>query len=72
MLRLHMRIEGISTQNATERWMKLCGEAATEQDSHRLLELIKEINDLLEEKQSRLNGKKVDGTSPNGGNGNSG
>jgi len=56
----------------TIRWRKLCEEAAKEQDSQRLLELVKEINNLLEEKQSRLNGKKVDGTSPNGGNGNSG
>jgi hypothetical protein len=53
----------------SELWMTLCEEAANEQDPQRLLELVKEINDLLEEKRMRLNGKKVDGTSPNGGNG---
>ena len=42
----------------TELWKTLCEEAANEQDPRRLLELVKEINDLLEEKQMRLNGKK--------------
>jgi hypothetical protein len=37
-----------------ERWRKLCEQAAIEQDSDRLLELIKEINRLLEEKEERL------------------
>ena len=54
----------------TIRWRKLCEEAAKEQDSQRLLELVKEINNLLEEKQSRLS-RKNDGTPPNG-NGSSG
>lgn len=37
-----------------ERWRKLCEQAASEQDSERLLELAKEINRLLEEKEERL------------------
>jgi hypothetical protein len=34
-----------------ERWETLCKKAATEQDPEKLLELIKEINNLLEEKR---------------------
>ena len=37
-----------------ERWHNLCEQAAIEQDPERLLELIKEINQLLEEKEQRL------------------
>jgi hypothetical protein len=37
-----------------ERWWILCEQAATEQDSDKLMKLVKEINDLLDEKQNRL------------------
>jgi hypothetical protein len=37
-----------------ERFLELCGLAANEQDPHRLLELVKEINNLLEAKGERL------------------
>jgi len=37
-----------------ERFLELCGLAANEQDSHRLLELVREINNLLEAKEERL------------------
>ena len=37
-----------------ERWRELCERAAVEQDSTELLELVREINDLLEQKQRRL------------------
>lgn len=37
-----------------QRWMQLCEQAAVEQDPHRMLELVTEINDLLEEKERRL------------------
>jgi hypothetical protein len=37
-----------------ERWMQLCEMAATEQDPDKLIELIREINDLLEAKRARL------------------
>ena len=38
----------------TEEWMELCERAAFEQDSAKLLELVRKINDLLEAKQERL------------------
>ncbi len=37
-----------------ERWWILCEQAAKEQDSERLMELVKEINDLLGKKQDLL------------------
>jgi hypothetical protein len=37
-----------------ERWFQLCQQAAVEQDPTKMLELITEINDLLEEKEKRL------------------
>ncbi len=47
-------------QNETkQRWMELCRQASTEQDPKKLVELIKEINDLLEEKRSRLENKEI-------------
>lgn len=39
-----------------EIWMQLCERAATEQDPDKLMDLIKEINRLLEEKERRLKG----------------
>ena len=41
-------------QDKTERWKQLCEEAVVEQDPQRLLELTREINDLLLGKQRRL------------------
>jgi hypothetical protein len=37
-----------------EQWMDLCAQAATEQDGTKLLKLVQQINDLLEEKERRL------------------
>jgi len=37
-----------------ERWQELCAQAAEEMDPIRLMELVKEINDLLSEKEARL------------------
>ena len=37
-----------------ERWHQLCGQAAEEQDPDRLMELIREINELPEVKEERL------------------
>lgn len=39
------------------RWVELCEQAAVEQDPGKLLELIREINRLLREKQDRLENK---------------
>ena len=38
-----------------ERWQLLCEQAAVEQDPQRLMALIREIDQLLREKQERLN-----------------
>ena len=40
-----------------ERWKLLCEQATVEQDSQRLAELVREINNLLEEKFKRLQSK---------------
>ena len=37
-----------------ERWMQLCEQAAVEQDSEKLMELIEEINRMLDDKDDRL------------------
>jgi hypothetical protein len=37
-----------------EKWVELCEQAAVEQDFNKLLHLVKQINDLLENKQRRL------------------
>jgi hypothetical protein len=39
---------------AKDRWMLLCNQASTEQNPEKLLALIQEINQLLEEKRSRI------------------
>jgi hypothetical protein len=41
-------------QDKAELWKQLCAEAAVEQDPQRLLELTRQINDLLLGKQRRL------------------
>jgi hypothetical protein len=45
---------GVTVQDKTERWKQLCEEAAVEQNPQRLLELTREINDLLLGKRRRL------------------
>jgi uncharacterized membrane protein YdfJ with MMPL/SSD domain len=37
-----------------EKWMELCAQAANEQDSQKLMALIKQIATLLEAKQERM------------------
>ena len=34
-----------------EKWKELCAHAAIEQDPQRLLELVKQINEILEQKE---------------------
>jgi hypothetical protein len=43
-----------------EQWIRLCEQAAVEQDPARLLELIQEIDSLLAEKEQRLNRQRFD------------
>jgi hypothetical protein len=38
----------------TEKWMELCAQAANEQDSRRLMALIRQISALLDAKQQRF------------------
>jgi len=38
----------------SEKWMELCAQAATEQDSRKLMALIDQITALLDGKQERL------------------
>jgi len=46
-----------------ERWQKLCQEAVGEHDHVRLMELIREIDRMLLEKELRLQSTKANGTS---------
>ena len=43
-----------------ERWIQLCEQAASEQDSQKLIKLLDEIFRLLEEKRSRVSKKEAD------------
>ena len=48
-------------QDATDERVKwLCQQAASEQDPQKLIELVGEINDLLDEKRLRVTEKKVE------------
>ena len=42
-----------------ERWMELCELITKEQDPKRFFALIEELNRLLDEKEQRLTGKKL-------------
>jgi hypothetical protein len=44
----------IAMREHTERWKQLAELAANEQDPKKLIELVREINELLEVKQRRL------------------
>ena len=37
-----------------EQWMELCDQVAHEQDPDKVLELVKKLNEMLEEKERRL------------------
>ena len=45
-----------------ERWLQLCAQAAEEQDPDRLIELVREINDLLVQKEMRLKHQRASDT----------
>lgn len=40
-----------------ELWEKFCEQAAVEQDTEKLMQLVKEINRILEEKENRLSSR---------------
>ena len=48
-----------------EKWLELCAQAANEQDSQKLMELIKQITALLDAKQERLIEKSSQRSFPN-------
>jgi hypothetical protein len=50
----------VDVENNQERWMQLARLAASEQDPKKLLALVIEINQLLEQKQERLNHLQTD------------
>jgi len=41
-------------QEKKERWLELCAQAAVEQDPKKLVVLVQEINELLQQKERRL------------------
>ena len=47
-------IPGVMRGKEKERWQELCAQAAVEQDHHKLMALIAEIDRLLSEKERRL------------------
>jgi hypothetical protein len=51
-------LEVLVQGEAEERWQKLCEEAAIEQNSERLIVLIREICQMLEDKEGRLQQKR--------------
>jgi hypothetical protein len=48
--------------NTKEAWMYFCEQAAVEQDPERLLQLVKEINRMLDEKENRLQRQQNEGS----------
>jgi hypothetical protein len=54
----------VDVENNQERWMQLARLAASEQDPKKLLALVIEINQLLEQKQERLNNLQTDPAKP--------
>ena len=58
---LYTRNEGlpIMQDEKKEQWIRLCELIPNEQDADKLLELVREINRLLEEKEERLKHRRV-------------
>jgi len=52
-------------QQNSERWMELAAQAAKEQDAEKLMALVLEINELLEQKQKRLTELRLGHPPPN-------
>ena len=47
-----------------EGWLQLCEQVAIEQDTERMIELVRELNRMLEEKEQRLEGKQSKSGAP--------
>jgi hypothetical protein len=63
-IRRFLEVSAVQGANK-ERWRELCEQAAVEQDPKKLLELTKQINELLEAKQGRLS-RDTPPVTPNG------
>jgi hypothetical protein len=51
---------GLSSEmRAKEKWLQLCEQAAREQDSNKLMELVDEVNRLLLEEEERVKGNRA-------------
>ena len=57
--------EVMAMRENREKWMELCEQAANEQDSQKLMALIKQITALLDAKQERLIEKESQRSFPN-------
>jgi hypothetical protein len=55
ILSAHPPLEPKLKGDKLELWQTLCAQAAAEQDAEKLMELVKEIDRLLGEKQDRFN-----------------
>lgn len=56
MLKVFANLGGLLPDVNQERWRGLCEEVAKEQDPIKLIKLAKEINDLLDHRERRLDG----------------
>lgn len=52
--RLPLENENLENENK-ERWRELCKRASVEQDPDKFISIIRELNEVLEEKELRLN-----------------
>ena len=48
--------------NVKDHWMELCEKATVEQDSEKLMALVKEINRMLDEQEDRLKRRQANTT----------
>lgn len=51
--------EPLSMRENEERWFQLCQQTAVEQDPEKMLVLVREINDLLDAKEARLQARRT-------------
>lgn len=58
--RFPLKRGGRAMEDNREKWMELCAQAASEQDSEKLMKLIAQINQMLEAKEQRLKGQSAE------------
>src|ERR1700741_4936058 len=52
--RSHSSLGAFMDNPTTERWKDLCSQASAEQDPDKLIALVQEVNNILEEKERQL------------------